>query len=526
MKQIKNLTILQLKNLYGLNVFRYTKDKKAKQRTIGLGFVWALLILMIMTYVGGMVFGYVYLGMGEVVPAYLVMLSSLIILLFSVFKAGAIIFQQNAYDILCSLPVSQTAIVVSRFIRMYVENLLITLMLMIPGIVVYGVLLKPAISFYLLGAVVTVFVPLIPITISTFLGALITAITCRMKYKSLVSAALMILMVVGMMGLTSMASTYEEVTIEMLKNLSDIMTQAIESIYPPAIWLGSAMVSGDLLPCILCILGGFAVFAITMALVSSNFHGICRMLNSTTAKHDYEMKSLQKASVLGALLKREWKRYFSSSIYISNTIVGPVMAVVLSVSILVVGTDVMQQALGLPIDIDGLVPFVLAGTFSMMTTTCTSISLEGKEWWIVKSLPIRAKDLLDSKLLLGLALSLPFYLVSEVLLVIALKPDAMELVWLVLIPLVMIVFANVFGLTINLKMPVFDWENEVVIVKQSASAALGGLGGFALILVSAVPVFLVPAAYTDWLKAAICIAFAGVTYLLYHKNNQVNLQSL
>ena len=33
-KQIKSLTKLQLKNLYGLNVFRFTKDKKEKARKI------------------------------------------------------------------------------------------------------------------------------------------------------------------------------------------------------------------------------------------------------------------------------------------------------------------------------------------------------------------------------------------------------------------------------------------------------------------------------------------------------------
>ena len=47
MKQIRALTKLQLQNLYGLNVFRYTKDKKKKKTTMGLGVVWALLIVMI-----------------------------------------------------------------------------------------------------------------------------------------------------------------------------------------------------------------------------------------------------------------------------------------------------------------------------------------------------------------------------------------------------------------------------------------------------------------------------------------------
>lgn len=526
-KQIKHLTKLQLQNLYGLNVFRYTKDKKRKQKAIGLGFVWALLIVMIAGYIGAMAYAYIYIGMAEIMPAYLIMLASMIILAFAIFKAGSVIFQENAYDILCSLPVSQTAIVVSRFARMYVENLLLTLLVMVPGMIVYGMMVKPFVSFYLIGLVVTVFVPLIPITIATFLGALVTAIASRMKHKSLVSAALSVGLVIAIMLFTGNMSTMEEnISVEMLQNLSEMATQAIGDIYPPAIWLGSAMVNGDILTGILCVLGGLVAFAVTIALISVKFHEICRGLYSTNAKHNYKMEQLKKTSVLGTLYKREIKRYFASSIYVQNTIVGPVLAVFFAGAVLGVGIDSIQQMLGIPLDIAGCIPFLLAGIFSMMTTTCTSISLEGKEWWIVKSLPISTKDLLDSKLLFGLSLFLPFWLVAEVLLIIALRPEFMELVWLIVVPLVLIVFSQVFGLTVNLKMPVFDWESEVAVVKQSASSAIGGLGGFVIILVCIVPVLLVPAEYSNLLKSVLCIVFAGVTWLLYKRNNRVNLQEL
>ena len=77
-------------------------------------------------------------------PRFFLQNSCLVILAFAIFKAGSVVFQENAYDILCSLPVSQTAIVVSRFARMYVENLLLTLLIMVPGTAVYGVMVKPA----------------------------------------------------------------------------------------------------------------------------------------------------------------------------------------------------------------------------------------------------------------------------------------------------------------------------------------------------------------------------------------------
>ena len=52
-----------------------------------------------------------------------------------------------------------------------------------------------------------------------------------------------------------------------------------------------------------------------------------------------------------------------------------------------------------------------------------------------------------------------------------------ELLRLAKIPAVMILFSCVFGITVNLHFPVLEWEKEVRIVKQNASAMLGGMGG-------------------------------------------------
>ena len=526
-KQIKSLTKLQLKNLYGLNVFLFTKDKKEKARKGSLLIIYIFLILMACGYIGLATFGYISLGLGEMIPAYLIMLSSFMILFFVIFKAGSVIFQKNAYDILCSLPLSQTAIVVSRFIRMYVEHLLLAFVVMASGVFVYGVMERPGISFYLIGILVTLFIPLIPITIATFLGTVITAIASRMKHKSMVSAFLSILLIAGIMfGGSKLSAMEEDFSVEMLQNMLDMVSAVIEKMYPPAIWLGDAMLSGNFLNCLLCVAGALLVFAITMAVVSANFQWICRGLYSVRAKHDYQLEGLEKQSILGALYGRELRRYFSSSVYVTNTIIGPIMAVIFSASVLVMGVDKMQQVLEIPINIKGAIPFVLAGILSMMPATSTSISMEGKEWWIIKSLPIKTKAVLDGKILLNLSLILPFFVVSEVLLTIALKPDFMELVWMIVIPVVLTLFGLVFGITVNLKMPVFNWENEVTVVKQSASSMLGGLGGIVMALLCVVPVLLIPSEYTSLLEAIVCVVVVCLTAFLYKKNSGVNLQEL
>ena len=233
--------------------------------------------------------------------------------------------------------------------------------------------------------------------------------------------------------------------------------------------------------------------------------------------------------MLKSLYKREMKRYFASSVYVMNTIIGPVMAVVLSVAVFMADWEMIEMMTGIvmgAVDIQSGIPFLIAGIFCMMPTTASAISMEGKEWWIIKNLPVKTKDVINSKLLLNLVLDLPFYLVSEILLIIAIKPGILELLWLVLIPVILITFGCVTGLAVNLKLPVFDWENEAYGVKQSASAFLGGICSFLLILICAIPGVLLKGMYQSLWNAAVCAGFAGVTWWLYRRICKVRLEKL
>ena len=527
LKQISILTKLELCNIFGLNVLRHTKDKKVKRKAYLMAGLWIFVILMVFSYVGGLSYGLLYLEAGDVIPAYLITLASLVMFFFGVFKAGGVIFNRNNYDILCSLPVPQSAIVASRFLRMYVENLILTLAVMIPGIAVYAWFLKPGVLFYLIGIICTLFIPMLPIAAATFLGALVTAIASRMKHKSVAEALLSVVLILGILGFSSrMSGMEEEITIDMLKELSATVTELLGKLYPPAVWMGNAMVSENLLQCLGCVGLCIVVFLVVVAVVSVKFHPICRGLFGTYAKHNYRMEKLQTSSAIWALCKKEFKRYFSSGIYVTNTIIGPIMGTVLSIALCVVGLDTITANLPISIDVEGVVPFFVAGIFCMMTVSSVAVSMEGKNWWIVKTLPLSAKTILDAKILMNLLLFLPFWLVAEVFLILALKPDLLELFWMILVPIVIMVFSCVYGIFINLLFPVMNWESEVSVVKQSASALLGGMGGMLVAVVCAVIVFMTSASYLNLVKLIICGVLLGLTALLYRKNNRVRLQEI
>ena len=533
-KQLAALTKLQLTNLYGINVYRNLKDPKEKKKKFWMGIAYAVVAVMMMSYVGGLSYGYVHIGLADILPAYLIMLTSLIILMFSVFKAGEVIFQKNFYDILTSLPLKNSSIVISRYIRLYVENLLLTLGVMLPAIVVFGILVKPDWSFYVIGFIVAVFIPLLPITISVFVGALIVAISSRLRHKNLVSIVLSMLLVVAiMLGSMSLSTMTEEVDIQALQSLLNVVLNFIGTIYPPAIWLGGAMLTGDFLLCLTCVMGGFVAFAIVIWLISANYTWISEGLYSTSAKHNYQMEHLESTHMLGALYKREFKRYFASSVYVTNTIVSPIMGMLFAVAMIFVAPDQLAgmapefyAETGVMLEMRNMFPLALAMTFSMMPITAVSISMEGKQWWIVKSLPISAKELLDSKLLLNLTITGPFCLLASVLVIIGQKASFMEAVWIFAVPLVTMLFSFVFGQFVNLKLPVFEWENEVSIVKQSASAFVGGIVPFFILMPATMGSMALPVQRMNVCMLVYCLVLSVVTVVLYRKNSKVNLLNI
>ncbi len=513
MKEFSALFALELRSFYGINKFRHTKDKKEKNRFCLLAGAFAILIAVVLFYVGGLVYGLCYLGLSDIVSIYLTVIASLLVLAFGIFKAGHMIFGSKGYDILASMPIKPRSVVLSRFAAMYFEDLLLTFLIFIPGAAVYGVMQKPNAGFFLTVTVGAIFIPAIPLVISTLVGTLITAISARMKHKSLVQIILSVALIVFVLA---GSFSFNEFDPEKLSELAGNIGAMLEKIYPPAAWMRGGF-------------GGLAIFvavsvaltAVCIIVTAKIFGGVMRGLATVSAKHDYKMGELESRGMLRALYVREFKRYFSSSVYVTNTIIGPIMGTVASAALCFVGLDRITGAL--PFEIDRLIPFAIAAVFCMMTTTSTSISMEGKHFWIVKTMPVPAKALLDAKILLNLSLMLPFYIISEIFLIIAVRPDTLQLLWLLLIPALAMLFSTVFGITVNLKLHSFDWEKEEQIVKQSASAALGGFAGFLLSAALGVAVFAIPFEYTE---IAICALLAVGTWILYERNNKVKLEEL
>lgn len=472
-KQIRMLTRIQLCNLFGWNEFRHTKDRKKASNYKLMVVVWSFLILIMEVYVFLISYELCKQGFAQIIPQILAFIVSLIILFFTILKAGNDIFQKKAFEMQMSLPVNKTAIIVSRFLTMYVTELFISILIMFPGLIMYNVYEDTTFTFWLFGIIEMLLLPLLPLTVATIIGAGIIAITAKWKHRNAIVTGFTLLFLTGWIVVSMGANQITDQAMEdFIKKTFEMLGKKTAAIYPPAVWIGDAIVNGDILAFVMYAGTSVVLFVLMIWVLQKHFLSICTALESNYHNEGFTITRMDSSSMLKALWRKELKRYFASSIYVTNTIIGNIMTVILAISVLVMGVDEVGQMFGMEISIGHLLP-ILLGAIAIMTpmTTC-SISIEGKQWWIVNTLPIPMKMLRRGKVLASLSVALPFYLISGVITLIAVKPNLLGAIWIIIIPALYIIFGTYAGITINEKFPRFDWESEAQVVKQGTPIIL------------------------------------------------------
>ena len=516
LRQIELLTKLQLVNLFGMNEARHAPSRRRRRGLGAMVALFVLLGLMFCAYVGLACYGLAYIGLGELAPLLLALVVSLVILVFTALRAGGVLFDLNSYERLSAMPLRPTAIIVSRFLTMYIFDAALALLVLLPGTVACGVLLRPSASYYpmmLLGALV---LPLIPMTVAMLLGAAIYALSARMRHRNLAVIVLSMALLLALMG-GSFFPREGEMDVMQLAGLLDSLFDRLAGIYPPAGWFARSVNTGNIALYALLTAASVVLFALAAALIGRNFSSICTLLNARACQGNYQLNAQKRRSVGAALFGRELRRYFASPTYVMNTLTGGLMALVFSAAIWILGARNLAAEMLLSMEqVRRFVPLVLALMFLISPSTCSSISMEGRQFWQIRSLPVSRNKVYGAKIGVNLALMLPCWLLSEAMLLVALRPRGAEAATMLLLPLGYILYGSALGLWINIKAPMLNWESDRQPVKQSRAVMYTMLAGFGSVLVSGGALWLLPGlvSFIGILTFALTAAAAGLFWRL------------
>ncbi|MDL2237479.1 hypothetical protein LJC56_06585 [Christensenellaceae bacterium OttesenSCG-928-K19] len=428
------------------------------------------------------------LGQLYILPAITMTAASITVLITTIYKTNGLLFGFKDYDLVMSLPVKTSIVITSRLFMLYLMNFIFCLFIMVPSCIIYAVYASPSAGFYPLFILSLFFIPLIPIAIATAIGTLIAYAASFFKRKSGLSVVFTIaVMLVWMLVVMNMRTIVEK-----FADIGASITSTIYRVYPPTAWFANAVSDFDI-PAFLLFIGvSVGAFVAFVAIVAKNFARINSAITANRTTSNYKIQELKQISPKKALFKKEFKRFTSSSSYLLNTGIGVILLTIASICMLLFGRDQVLAFMGMPGLSDMLanvLPIAMAFFLVIACTTSSSISLEGKSLWIIKSMPVSSRDILLSKLWVNLAIIIFAVAVNSTIFSIVFATTPLQVLMMYLTPLAYGVYVALFGLKLNLAYPDFSWDSEVKVVKQSMPTMVITFSGMAITIVPALLAF-------------------------------------
>ena len=461
-----------LKSTSGLNTLRYSHDKKKKGFIISTGIGLGLIFLMLAGYSFAVCYGYGKIGIISSAPVLCALTISSVALVFTFIKANGYLFNFKEYDMLMALPFAPKTVAACKFLYMYIKALPWYMAISVPMLIAYGYFERPNVLVYPVWIVLSLLLPVIPMLAASFLGFLITGISSGFKKKSIVQTVLMFVICVAGLSIEFFAKKFfaDGAAVKTLESISSA-TEKAGRIYMPAGWFSDSVTALSVPSMLLFTVVTILLFVIVFAVVGKAYRNINSALKSHAAAKNYKMTSQKSRTILHSIVFKEFRRFLASSLYMMQGGFGVLLAVLLGIVAVIFGFDTIAAKLmdGMTFDatvVKPAIPMLVYLFIGMLATTACSPSLEGKNYWIVQSLPIPKKVLYQGKMLFNMYLSVPFMAVSTILLCISAKVTVLNTILYLILGFSLCCFSTTWGSVCGIKHMRLDWENEVEVLKQ------------------------------------------------------------
>ena len=523
MTKVFLLTKIQILGLFGVNKLIHAGDSRARLQAAVMGVVALIAGAMIVFFSYMTAAGYAAIGLVNLVPAIILLFFSMITLFFTLIRSSGTLFGFSDYDIIMSLPVSRSSVILSRLLTVYLGNLLFGGLVLLPAMVVFMKESGAPAILWLSALLIWLLAPLLPMIVAMTIGGVITAISVRFRHKNLVVTLLSFGATIGAMALSF---SMQSMDVDLMADLSIQLGHAIGRIYLPAALVTAALSERNVLALITFSLLSVAAAVLFVFLLSKVYTKLNSALFTRHTRTAYRITQLSISTADKALYHRELKLLTAYPVYLLNTCIGSVLMVVSILSLRIFGSEqlsVMLQLPGLQGMLQHMAPFFPTLFVVMSSTTAASLNMEGKKRWIFSSLPVSTKAIFDSKILVNLTVLLPPIIFSSLMLVMTFPLNYFSILMVFVTPVVYAVFIAVAGLSANLRFLKFDWKSPQQAVKQSMSVMVTMLAGFLAIAAPVALGFALPQ-QSKLITMASTLLLAAITALLYRSLIRTNIK--
>ena len=463
-----------------LNLRRFSRGRSQRNSPGGILLVIVVAFMIYFGWIADSLYrGFGPLRLGWLLVPMALLFISFFILGTGIYSVNAVLFDARDLDQLFSFPLRPLQILFSKVFALVAQNWLVGAVIYLPIMAVYCYHETPAASFYLFAVLSFICLPFIPICIFILIAYLLNLVTSGARARNLINMVITLALIAGaVFGINHTMAGYKISAVSSAALLSQF-----KSFFPPIGDLTSGIVNGNAGDLLLGLLWNVVPFAVLCVVLSFGYRALwSRSRVVRKAKHG--KLSFVADSSFSTLYKKELFRYGSSVMYMLNSSIGMILMTLFVILAGRGGKKIQMLESSFPADMKVLfVLCIFAFTLVLSNTTAASVSLEGKNLWIIKSWPVDEGRILLAKLSLHLTVTIPLLIVDCVIAGFTTKLGAGYSAVLFIICALFSVLGGLTGLIINLYYHRFDFYNDTQVVKNSASVLLTYLAMVAVVAI-------------------------------------------
>ena len=467
--------ILNLIKINFISIFKgmFALNKKNQ----GLKFILMSLLLLGIIYFA---FGTMMNSFAEILVEldamnYLLFLSSIFsfvfVLFFITYEAQSYFFKTKDFELLSSLPIKKHEIVIAKYTSVLLSAYIYSSLIMIPSIIVYFMYVPFNFSLFMLYVLGFLFSPLVPMALGTVFGLIVSLITSKLKHSNIISIILFLLLFVAYFVIYFYMNFFVHNIVINGENLIKTMQYYL----PSVAWFYTGFVQMNVLFIILDIILNVLITVIVIVLLTITYKKINQNLIKKKSAKTHSL-TFNKKSTIRSYLKIEAKRFISYPTYVLNSTFSLLFTIFVPFLLkfaIFNGTneEIFAESEALFIIIPTMLICINSMFAGISNTTSSSISIEGKQIQLLKSLPLKPSKIFFTKILFNNLIVIPFIFISNFIILILFYQyfNLISIIMLFVTPTLAVLAFSTYGLLINLLFPKFNFDNVNQVVKQSLS---------------------------------------------------------
>jgi len=476
---MKALIRIRFKCLFwGWKQTLFGQPGKKKRSPILVGLLCLLLLYVVVVLGGMMVVTFLSLSplvemdMGWLYFAVAFLMGSAFTIFGSVYTTQNQLYNAKDNALLLSMPVTMQQICLSRLIPLLCSSAFYMALVTLPAICVY--LFRYGLTAGILLGFLAMFLcmTLICQTLSCILGWVLHQILSRVRNKAVGSLLFMVLFLVLYFWVYGKLMTSLESNAGAITDMLMYMANLVQGWGFIPLQIGMAC-GYSITSCLIILLITLLICAAGYSfLIITYRHALVHTVSHSTVRIHKTRKRI--SSPVLAICRKECRKFFTSSVYLTNMGIGILMILAAAVAGVLLRNKIDPMLAVFPLDMRiPAIMGILGFTLSTAVISAPSISLEGKNLWILAALPLSCKTILWGKLLFHLIAVLPVSALCVLVLGITYGLSPLSILCVLLYALAMGTMTGAMGLLFNLRFPRFDWINEAYPCKQSVATGLG-----------------------------------------------------